>query len=830
MSTTPHIIFENFLRELKKAGFVLSLHDYIEFTAVFDKFGDDVANFKYYLAPIVCRNKEEQDLFYLLYDRFYRTPEVPRRRGMTQPPPSTYFREPWSVRRLFRNFLFWVCFLLLSGGAMRLRMMFLHRHKQPVVVAAQPDGVKVDPEAVPEEHGPVFVAKPLKPHSDSGELKSKVIPSGQPIEKQNTVHSTAFAWLVMLGLACLGLSTSFFPQRKSRFLPEVDLDTRRGDDAPVDLPFRPKDHLIQKLPALSRLSISLGQKVPTGAFRLDIKKTIHSSVNNYGLLLPVYADIERAPEYLVLIDRKHTLHCQLFRWLAQTLIDDAVNISYYFFDDVSAFFPEDSEKNVGPSDNEPPVRSAVSFYGLRERHYPARLVIISDGYSFIDHQEEDISGGLAAELSQWNEKLLLTPVSSSDWGGYEDILSKELRVVSADIENCMHLAKYFSQDAAEEGAAPLIHRDTYKSKYLHLEDMEGLREYLGDEDLFQWVCAIAVYPTVKWEMILSIGAGLLTASRSLHKLNYSNLLKIARIGWLDGKTIPQDIRIRLLQRLYIHSEITAREKILELLKESDELITSDSDAYKEKMLLLYTQSFVLYASDTHKNKRYEQDAKKFLSIWDKQAVPDLATVIYLKNQDKKWVTPVRSIDNPSRSVAPNKLLSELLAMRVISDPRIRSCFRNAGISCFAILCLLFLFKDIIQGWGINQTLGLVDRDYAGNRIVVHIPVTDCLKKKIGDGKLMVTLNNYDNNRYSQTIPLSDKSSLRVVFEDITMSGKDPEKETFQLILNNSLTIPCIYKEFYPQYDVQLEAVDCDDNLRPLPRLPVVPTHPDAIVE
>jgi len=95
---------------------------------------------------------------------------------------------------------------------------------------------------------------------------------------------------------------------------------------------------------------------------------------------------------------------------------------------------------------------------------------------------------------------------------------------------------------------------------------------------------------------------------------------------------------------------------------------------------------------------------------------------------------------------------------------------------------------------------------------------------------MVTLNNYDNNRYSQTIPLSDKSSLRVVFEDITMSGKDPEKETFQLILNNSLTIPCIYKEFYPQYDVQLEAVDCDDNLRPLPRLPVVPTHPDAIVE
>ncbi|HVV02943.1 MAG TPA: hypothetical protein VHC96_01925 [Puia sp.] len=818
MSTAPNIIFEDFLRQLKRAGFVLSLHDYIEFTAVFDRFGDDVANFKYYLAPIVCRNKEEQELFYRIYDRFYLTPRVPVRRGITQPPPSSYFREPWSVRKLLNNFLFWVCFLLLTGGGIKLKMWFRHRHDPPsVVINAKPEGsVEVRPDEAPTgTQGPVFVAKPLKPRSDSGEVKSKVAPSGQPIEKENAVHSTAFAWLVLLGLACLGLSTSFFPQRKSRFLPEVDLDTRRGDDAPVDLPFRPKDHLIQKMPALTRLSTSLGQKVPTGAFRLDIKRTIHSCVNNYGLLLPVYRVIERAPEYLVLIDRKQPLHCHLFRRLAQTLIDDAVPMNYYFFDDMTAFFAEGSDK-------------PVSFYGLRERHYPARLIISSDGYSFIDGKEE-LSGDIAAELSQWSDKLLLTPVSSSDWGAYEDILSEELRVVSADMENCICLAEYFSQDAAEEGAPLPVHQDTYKSKYLHLEDMDMLREYLGDDDLFQWVCAIAVYPTVKWEVILSIGAGLLTASRSLHKLNYSNLLKIVRIGWLNGKTIPQDIRVRLLQKLYIHSEIIAREKVLELLKESDELIQAESDAYKEKMLLLYTQSFVLYASDTRKNKQYDQDAKKFLSIWDKQAVPDLATVIYLKNQHKEWETPVRSIDNPSRSVAPNKLLSELLAMRVISDPRIRSYFRNAGVSCFAVLCLLFLFKDTIQGWDINQTLGLVDRDYVSNRIVVHIPVTDCLKKKIGDGRLMVTLNNYDNNRYSQTISLTGKSSLRVVFEDITMSGKDPGKETFQLILNNSLTIPCTYREFYPQYDVQLEEADCSDNLRPLPAHDLDP-KPGALIQ
>jgi len=817
MNTAPNIIFENFLRELKKAGFVLSLNDYIEFTAIFDKYGGDVVSFKYYLAPIVCRNSEEQELFYRIYDRLYLAPRAVVRRGMTQPPPPVYFNEPWSMRKLLNNFLFWVCFFLLTGGGTRLWIYFRHHHhKKTVEISAPPSGsVEVSPdEAAPESHGPVFVAKPLKSPSDRGELKSKVISSGQPIEKQNSVHSTAFAWLVVLGLAGLGLSTSFFPQRKSRFLPEVDLDTRRGDDAPVDLPFRPKDHLIQKLPGLSRLSVSLAHPVPTGAFRLDIKKTIHSCVNNYGLLLPVYADIERRPEYLVLIDRKHVLQYHLFRWFAQTLVDDAVNMNYYFFDDASAFFPEGSEK-------------PVSFYGLRERHYPARLIIISDGFSLIDKGE--FSRDIDAELSLWSDKLILTPVSSSDWGYNEHILSGSLRVVSADMENCIHLAKYLSQDRMDGDIQLPLHQDTYESKHLHLEDMDVLREYLGDDDLFQWVCAIAVYPTIKWEVILSVGAALLTASKSLHKLNYTSLLKVIRIGWLDGKTIPQDTRVRLLGRLYLHSEIVARERILELLKESDELISADSNDYKEMAMLSYLQSFVLYASDTRKNKRYEEDAKKFLSIWDKQAVPDLATVIYLKNQDKQWETPIRSPDNPSKSVAPNKLLNELLAMRVISDPKIRRYFRNAGVSCFALLCLLFLFKDIIQGWGINQTLGVIDRDYAGSRIVVHVPVTDCLKRKLIDGRLTVTLNNYDNNRYSQTILITGKSSLSVAFDDITMSGKDPEKETFQLILNNSLTIPCTYREFYPRYDVQLQEADCSENLRPLPPHSETP-KPGALIQ
>jgi hypothetical protein len=112
----------------------------------------------------------------------------------------------------------------------------------------------------------------------------------------------------------------------------------------------------------------------------------------------------------------------------------------------------------------------------------------------------------------------------------------------------------------------------------------------------------------------------------------------------------------------------------------------------------------------------------------------------------------------------------------------------------------------------------------------HIPVTDCLKKRISDGKLTVTLNNYDNNRYTQTLSINDKTTLRVVFDDITMSGKDSSKETFQLILNNSLTIPCTLKEFYPQYDLLLQGVDCAGDIHPNSPHIDQPSHPDALMQ
>jgi hypothetical protein len=128
-----------------------------------------------------------------------------------------------------------------------------------------------------------------------------------------------------------------------------------------------------------------------------------------------------------------------------------------------------------------------------------------------------------------------------------------------------------------------------------------------------------------------------------------------------------------------------------------------------------------------------------------------------------------------------------------------------------VLLVLFLFKDKIEGWGINSTLGLIERDYRTNDIQVKVPLTDCLKKRAIGGQLAVSLGNYDNNRYTQAFSIVGKDSLNVRFEGITMAGKAPDRATIQLILGKDITIDCPFKEFYSQYTVQLGAADCDSS-------------------
>lgn len=720
---TPDLAFDELLRRLKREGFSASPNDYIEFTAIFRQYNGTREQFKYYLAPIVCRNKEEQAKFYRVYDGFFVDGREGARGGRKQ-------------TGLFGSFYFWLFFLLFLAVGGRALQLLLKKRVRDIPVIAAPvikDSAVVTAEpATP--HGQIFVAKKLKHVADDSipEERSAIIPAGKPYDKENTLHSTLVGWLIVLGSTCCLLSASFFPQRRSKYLPEVDLDRRKGDGLLLNLPMLPRDHLIQQAPGIARAAAELRLPVPTGAYRLNIPATIRDSVRNYGLISPVYIDIERKPEYLFIVNRENEISYHLYRYLVQQLAAERVQVTYYYYREEGIFYTEG-------------LAEPVEEYGLMERHGDARLIVM---------REEDAMEG-------WEEVLVVNEL--------------------------------LGIDVPDEW----------------MRGVDGLRDWLGDEDLFQWVCATAVYPSVKWEVLIAVGAAVLEERGALDKLNFESLVKITGIDWLKGTVIAVPVRVALLQALDAGAELAARKAVLQLVKESDQLIVKGTDEYREVLFQRYLQSFVIYSNDVRK-KQYEEDAKRFMSLWDKKKVPDLATVIYLKNPEKKWRTPVRSVDSPDREVGAERFMNELLALRVISDPKIRLFFRNASLGVFMLLLLLWLFKDPIQpvgGW-------LIDRDYPNNAVTVVIPVNDCVRAQADNGRLRVTLNNYDNNRYVQTYSIVGVDTLMVRFEDITMAGKAPEKETFQLILDKDLVVECPYREFYSRY--LLMAKGCADGYRPGP--------------
>ena len=733
MAGVPDIAFDELLAVLEREGFALEPGTYVEFTAIFRQFTGNREQLKYYLAPIVCRNREEQERFYSIYDRFVTPDERPRTGGMPPHEPLSRLdqkRMNAFLRKAYKTyyFLLFVC-MLVASGAKWLPLLLHPYHDITFPLPVNPDSLVVEhaPPFVAHPHGRVFVVKANKIVADTPVVRSRILERGAVIEKENSVHSSAFARLLVLGLASLALSLSFFPLRRSRLLPRADIDQLRGDESPLDIPILPKDHLIQGLPGMARMARRLVQPLPTDVYRLEINQTIRESIRAYGLLTPVYEQLSRRPEYLFLIDRRAVLSCHVLGLVARGLARQSVQMGVFFHGGEGVYYPLGSGGANG-------FGAAVSLYQVEQRYAEARVIRSVEDLDFIPE---------------------------FDFG-------------------------------------PVVYG----------ADIEKLREWLGDEDLFQWVCAAAVYPTVRWEVLLAVGAAVLKERKALDKLNILNLLRLGHISWLEGGSIPGSIRLALLKALGLREELVARQAILELLKESDGLLATEDPVFEEKMNQVYTQSFILFANRGRRDKAHEEGARKFLSSWNRRKATDMATILYLTNPDRQWDTPVRSIENAAEQVGANQFIDELLARRVIHNPRIRAFFRHLGLTILFILFLLFLFKDSIQPLGINKTLGLVDRDYPDRAVTVVVPVNACLKKMVAGPWLLVTLVNYDNNSYSQLVDISGKDTVRVNFGEITMAGKEASKAVFRLVLNKQLEVACTDTIYYSRYELLVRGEDC----------------------
>ena len=523
--------------------------------------------------------------------------------------------------------------------------------------------------------------------------------------------------LITLGLLCLYLYIilSKRKEKKQVQLPDLNIDEFKGMAAPVKIPFFSKDNKIVKLQKQSLASFLLLKRVNSDLLYLNVPGTIRRSISNLGFISPEFNNRQKDREYLVLIDDnlKNGQYVNLFTYLAKTFISDNVSLNFYFY----------KGKLDRIYKNQP--KSALRFDQLEDKHYGANLIIFGNGYTLLSDALPQVDNSIKNKIDSWGRRIIVTPVPAIDWSANERILSKVFNMVPADMEGLINLIKFINEDLPGASSFKKDDWKTYQSKFTDLSSVKSLKAYLADEDLFQWIAAICVYHSIRWEILIEIGKMVLTESGTPGKLNYNNLLKIARIKWMEEGSFPGSLRLELLKQLTVKNELIARRTMVNLLSESDKLITKDSFSYEEKTIQKYTDSFVLYANDKTRNKAYEKDALNFMTLWDTNQIADNTLRLYLENPDYSWETPLNSPTKPGTHTNLTEFITETIKPPKSSIAAFGSLFMSFVIFCITLIN--FISPQSVYDTRINAYLKMVTTAYPDNfDMTVELINTDCL--------------------------------------------------------------------------------------------------------
>lgn len=682
---------------LKARGFSVDERDIIEFIAVFDTFPDGgLKEHKFYLSPLVSTNIVEQELFYKLYDQWlavesnkkekYETP------GDTIPKKGKKLKTKL-VRLVFLSVL---AFFLLLTLFVKLRVV----DKPPPVIGEPDSPIIVTIEGPPlKAVSEKWISRDGKENRESKEppepptKKSEEISNGYSFEtyiigklpdnyllnlKVNRYLLILISVLATLAIYWLGFYLAKL-RLVSDFLSKKEVMNIAGDEKPFIIPFDTRDHLIIHEPLLQKASNSLKKTLDSEEHFIDITNTLKLTINNHGLFSPVYNSKKQERNYLVLIDHQGNYDQQinLFKYLIKVFKNQGIKVDYYsFYKNPELFFNHDST-------------SALSFKDLKRIYSESILIIVSNGYKLLHSSIPLITPNIVHEIQNWQCRFLVTPVPYHDWKMKEKILNKGLTLVPADLFGWVSILQMTESETPK--------KDEWKSytiSKIDFEEVDELENYLKDEDLFQWVCAIAIHHHIRWEILIELGFQVLKKNKMLYKLNFSNLLKIARIPWISDGLFPTNIRLELLKKLSEENELLARETMIQMLEESNKIVEGNSLVYKDKLMQGYIDKFILFANNPQKFKIYEKERDIFMSLWTKNYISDISLSMYLSNDAIHWETPVRSIDH--QHIKMDEYLKEWNPNKV---------YLNFERCLSALVCVLFHFAILYVIF--NDTKGIL---------------------------------------------------------------------------------------------------------------------------
>ena len=453
------------------------------------------------------------------------------------------------------------------------------------------------------------------------------------------VRSQLNWWVTAIFLlpATAGLLYSLFKKPGKKITaPAVSAPTQQINQGPFDIPFEQNDtKLVQSERDLRRVLTQMRYRAEEETLALNIQSTITSIIRSGGSPQLVFAPVKRQQQYLLLIDRTNpkSMLTHFFSYLAKSMEEDGIPVIVFFYD-----------KNFRCFNDRYP--SGLTLQILANLYSDATLIISGKAHELVYPVYPVLEEKFLLQLNRWQSKAIITPVPLIDWSVKEKVLQEYFVLLPADLPALQKLIPALREKIKiNKHLLDITLPWQCSIKNTDFREITEIQNYLGNsEALFQWLCAICIYPRLKWEVLIEIGKTILDKYAEPENLNYTNLLCLSRISWMQQGVFSQATRLELLKLLTVENEIAAREKLLHMLNYSTVIYGASGSFFEEeKKRQVVTNQFILHAGNHDLYDQYAGSREAFKNLWKTDGLLDMPVKKYLeKTGSDSWQTPVNN--------------------------------------------------------------------------------------------------------------------------------------------------------------------------------------------
>jgi len=370
---------------------------------------------------------------------------------------------------------------------------------------------------------------------------------------------------------------------------------------------------------LNRTAEAMRLRFASETVDLDLPRTIDSTIHRAGFPNLRFRPRRKVPEYLFLIQQCSPNDHFASWWadVADRLRRLGVEVGVYFYsDDLRRCYP-------------PNRHDSVSTQYLLDTLETQTVVVFGRGCDLLHNFSGEFYSWVDTSLVRRDQRVLMTPRASFEWGPAEHKVAASIPVLPARLENIaagvgvVERALGLRRESAE---LPSIPSSYFEEKE---EDLGGEPPSLAmflDPDIFQWLCACAVYPRLEWELTLQLGQVVAqhrpaqvaeafdgSASAPPNQLfEERNLLQLIRLPWFREGRIPGAWRMWLVKQLQPEVARATHKFILESIKNNR--APQGSFARDQQDLQLAAQQFWLDQKNPEHRLELETAMKSIAGI------------------------------------------------------------------------------------------------------------------------------------------------------------------------------------------------------------------------